>query len=179
MSLISIFFFLYVHRLLKSLVYYLLQYNMKSYQKLDTKKLGLKQYCRLCTTPNCQTEPSHWYRHVLVHTHTSVHKHACDTRAHTHTSTLTRTHRGTETRSKQWDKLRQNILRPMQAPPPPEAELRQQGCTAPTFGMLVHHMFTVRWSYPETPDSDQLFSYLKGGRNKLDCADWGKPLWVS
>lgn len=47
----------------------------------------------------------------------------------THSCACAQTH--THTQSKQWDKLRQNILRPMQAPPLPQAELRQQGCTAP------------------------------------------------
>lgn len=43
-------------------------------------------------------------------------------------------------RSKQWDKLRQNILRPMQASPSLEAELRHQGCTARVWHARLSHV---------------------------------------
>lgn len=36
-----------------------------------------------------------------------------------------------------------NILRPMQALPPPQAEFRQQGCTAPVFGKLLSHVLPL------------------------------------
>lgn len=66
-----------------------------------------------------------------------------NTCSRTHTDPHARTHRNRQDFLKKLDKLRQNILRPMQAPTAPEAELRQQGCTAPMFGMLVCHVFTV------------------------------------
>lgn len=115
---------------------------MKLYQKLDTKKLGLKQYCRYAL-PQTVKQSRLTDTDMCLSTRTPVFINTPVTLTHTLTAAHALTHRGTETRSKQWDKLRQNILRPMQAPPPPEAELRQQGCTAPTFGMLVRHMFTV------------------------------------
>lgn len=135
MSLISIFSFLMLTDCWKVLCITTIQYEIVP--KHDTKKLGLKQYCLYAPE---QTTHTH-----LSHTHTRTHSY-------------TLTHTGTETGSKQWDNLRQNILRPMQTPTPRGRTQAAKVVQPPCLACSVCHMTRVGWNYPETPDSDQMES---------------------